>query len=81
VSAAPTAAQILAEIRKLYYETTESTVGRDLARAIELLKQLRDEADRDRAAVYMEGLAEMRAEWAGRASARTPRPPRPRRGS
>jgi hypothetical protein len=32
--------------------------------AIELLKSLPTEEERDKAAVYMEGLAQMRAEWA-----------------
>jgi hypothetical protein len=52
------------EIRRLYYETTPATIRRDLARAIELLKSLGTEAERERAAVYMDGLSEMRSEWA-----------------
>jgi hypothetical protein len=59
-------AAILAEIERLYYQVTEKTVQADFARAIDLLKQLPDEETRSKAAVYMEGLAEMRAEWAGR---------------
>ena len=38
-------------------------VAHDLVHAIELLKSLASEEDRDKAAVYMEGLAQMRAEW------------------
>jgi hypothetical protein len=53
----------LAEIRRLYYETKPSTIRRDLAHAIELVKSMRDEDDRSRAAVYMAGLNEMRKEW------------------
>jgi hypothetical protein len=57
---------ILAEIERLYYQATQTTIRSDFARAIDLLKQLPDEETRSKAAVYMEGLAEMRAEWAGR---------------
>lgn len=53
----------LDEIRQLYYKTTRATVQRDLDRAIDLLKSMRTEEERERAAVYMEGLAEMRKEW------------------
>ncbi len=54
----------LAEIRRLYYRTTAATIQGDLARAIELLKSLKTEPDRERAAVYMDGLSQMRSEWA-----------------
>jgi hypothetical protein len=52
----------LAEIKRLYFSTTRATIGRDFDRAIDLLKSL-PEDERDRAAVFMEGLAEMRKEW------------------
>jgi hypothetical protein len=52
------------EIRRLYYETKPATIGRDFARAIEILRALPTDDERGRAAVYMEGLAEMRSEWA-----------------
>ena len=51
------------EIRRIYFETKPSTIQRDFARAIDLLKTLRDEDERSKAAVYMEGLAELRKEW------------------
>ena len=54
---------VLAEIRRLYFKTTRATVQRDFERAIDLLKSLPSEADRGKAHVYMEGLAEMRKEW------------------
>jgi hypothetical protein len=54
----------IAEIKKLYYEATKATVQDDLYRAIELLKTLPDEEARERVAVYMDGLAQMRSEWA-----------------
>jgi hypothetical protein len=54
----------LEEIKKLYYGATKATIQRDLARAVELFKQLPTEDDRERAAVYMDGLSQMRSEWA-----------------
>ena len=54
------------EIKQLYYQATAKTIQKDFARAIDLLKSMPDEATRERVAVYMEGLAEMRKEWAGR---------------
>ena len=53
----------LAEIRRIYFETKPSTILRDFDRAIDLLKTLPSEAERERATVYMEGLAEMRKEF------------------
>lgn len=57
---------ILTEIERLYYKSTPQTIPADFARAIDLLKQLPDEDTRSKAAVYMEGLAEMRSEWAAK---------------
>ena len=51
------------EIRQLYFATTKATITRDLARAIEILKRMPDETARERAAVYMDGLSQMRSEW------------------
>ncbi len=53
----------LAEIRRLYFTTTRETIDRDLAKALDLLKSLPSEEQRERATVYMQGLAEMRKEW------------------
>jgi hypothetical protein len=53
----------LSEIKRLYYETTKATIRRDLARAIDLLKSMPSDEDRARAAVYMDGLSQMRSEW------------------
>ncbi len=71
----------LAEIKRLYYETTARSVRRDLARAMELLKSMASEEERERAAVYMDGLSQMRSEWerGGSGASRTPRRPRPAR--
>jgi hypothetical protein len=53
----------LAEIRRLYFQTTEQTIQADLAKALDLLKSMRSEDERERATVYMEGLNAMRLEW------------------
>ncbi len=56
----------LAEIRRLYFTTTRETIDRDFAKALDLLKSLPSEEQRERATVYMQGLAEMRKEWKGK---------------
>jgi hypothetical protein len=56
----------LTEIRRLYFRTTRQTIQEDLARALDLLKSMNTEAERERAAVYMEGLAQMRSDWGRR---------------
>jgi hypothetical protein len=53
----------LSAIRKLYFEATPATIARDFDRAIDLLKSMKTEAERERASVYMEGLAEMKKEF------------------
>lgn len=50
-------------IKQLYYGATKATIGRDLEHAIDLLKALPDDEARERAAVYMDGLSQMRSEW------------------
>ena len=55
--------EVLAEIRRIYFKTTAATIERDFDRAIDLLKSIRLPEDRQRATVYMEGLAQMRQEW------------------
>jgi hypothetical protein len=54
----------LSEIRRLYYSATRATIQRDLRRAVDLLKSMPTDDDRQRAAVYMDGLSQMRSEWA-----------------
>jgi len=54
----------LEEIKRLYYNATKATIARDIDRAIDLLKTLPSEEERERVAVYMDGLAQMRSEWA-----------------
>jgi len=62
----------LDEIKRIYFNTTRATVQRDLTRAVELLKAM-SEDERDKAAVYMDGLSQMRSEWGVRG-------PHPRHG-
>jgi len=52
------------EIRRLYFQTTRQTIQRDLERALDLLKSMSSEDERERVTVYMEGLAQMRNDWA-----------------
>jgi hypothetical protein len=54
-----------AEIKRLYYKATAATIHADLKRAIELLKSLKTEEEREMVAVYMDGLSQLRSEWAG----------------
>ena len=57
-------AAALAEIRQIYFKTTKRTIDNDFAHAVDLLKSLPDQETREKATVYMEGLAQMRKEWA-----------------
>jgi hypothetical protein len=61
-----TADDKLAEIRRLYFKTTKQTIQEDLAKALDLLKSMNSEEERERATVYMEGLAEMYKDWVRR---------------
>jgi hypothetical protein len=70
--------EILAEIRELYFKTSRKTIQRDFERAIDLLKTIPTPEERQRATVYMDGLAEMRKEFSAPPSQRTSGP---RRGS
>jgi hypothetical protein len=63
----------LAEIRRLYFSTTKQTIHDDLARALDLLKSMTSEEERERATVYMEGLAQMRSDWARVGKTKRPR--------
>ena len=55
-------AKVREEIRTIYFKTSKKTIDADFDHAIELLKSLPEE-ERDKAAVFMEGLAEMRKQW------------------
>jgi len=56
----------IAEIRRLYFRTTKQSIDQDLAKALDLLKSMNTEEERERATVYMEGLAQMRKDWRGK---------------
>ena len=68
-------------IRQLYFRATANTIEQDFDRAIDLLKAMTSEDERERAVVFMEGLAEMKKQWArparakGRSKAAGRRPP------
>ena len=62
----------VAEIKRLYYHTTRATIKQDFAKAIDLLKTMSTEEERERVAVYMDGLSQMRSDWARQA--RSPMP-------
>jgi len=54
---------VLEQLRTIYFNATQSTIGDDFGNAIDLFKQLTSDEDREKAAVFMEGIAEMRREW------------------
>ncbi len=51
------------EIKQLYFGATQTTIALDLERAIALLISLESDEARERVAVYMDGLSQMRSEW------------------
>jgi hypothetical protein len=55
----------IGEIRRLYFAATPKTIQRDLERAIDILKSLKNDDERSKASGYMEGLNELRKEWKG----------------
>ncbi len=65
----------LAEIRRLYFATSRQTIQRDLTKALDLLKSMATEDERERATVYMEGLAEMAKDWSRDSAAKGARKP------
>jgi hypothetical protein len=75
-----TADDKLAEIRRLYFEATRQTIQRDLDKALDLLKSMASEEERERATVYMEGLLEMRNDWVRESRPKGAKGPGPGRG-
>jgi hypothetical protein len=53
----------LGQIRELYFKATAATIRADFDRAIDLLKSMKTVAEREKATVYMEGLAQTRKEF------------------
>jgi hypothetical protein len=72
------AADKAAEIKRLYYQTSRTTIKQDVAKAIDLLKSMSSDEERERVAVYMDGLSQMRSDWARQA--RSPMPVKTSRG-
>ena len=66
--------EIITEIRAIYFKTTKGTILKDFDRAIDLLKTIESPEERQRATVYMDGLAEMRKEFSVTPSRRTSAP-------
>ncbi len=60
---APDPEQALETIRRIYFKTTRRTIAHDIEHAIDLLKTIPDEPRRDKAAVFMDGLAQMHRDW------------------
>jgi hypothetical protein len=63
-------------IRTLYFNATKATIQRDLSKAIDLFKALKTEEEREKAAVFMDGLSQMRSEWGVRPSGPSSKKPR-----
>lgn len=55
--------RIINQIRRLYENTTPPSVEHDLKQAVRLLKTLPNEESRSSAAVFMDGLSQLRSEW------------------
>jgi hypothetical protein len=53
----------VAEIKRLYYKTTKATIQEDLTKALDLLKSMNSEEERERVAVFMDGMSQMRSDW------------------
>ena len=71
----------VAAIKSVYHAARPTTIERDLRKAIALLKTIPTEEDRERVAVFMDGLSQMRSEWSeARAGARPRSGARPARG-
>jgi hypothetical protein len=53
----------VAEIKRLYYKTTRDTIQADLTKALDLLKSMASEEERERVAVFLDGMSQMRSDW------------------
>jgi hypothetical protein len=58
--------ETIARLKALYFGATPATIDAAFDEAIDLLKALPSDDERAHAAVYMEGLVEMKREFAGR---------------
>ena len=69
---------ILALLRRIYFKTTKLTIEHDFAHAIDLLKRLESEEEREKGTVYMHGLSELRREWSAKKKVRSKKAQRSR---
>jgi hypothetical protein len=53
----------VSEIKQLYLTATKATIARHIEQAIAILKSMDSDEERERAAVFMDGLVEMRSDW------------------
>ena len=53
----------LTEIKRLYYRTTRQTIEQAVRRAVQLLRSMESEEERERARGYLDGLSQMRSDW------------------
>ena len=58
----------LAAIKQLYFRTSKATIAADFDTAIDLLKSMSSDEELERAAVFMDGLAQMKAQWGSRSA-------------
>jgi hypothetical protein len=70
----------VARIKELYLQATRQSIRRDLETAIEILKSIETEDERQRVAVFMDGLSQLRSEWALARQHSTHERRKPRRG-
>lgn len=66
----------LTELRQIYFKTTKKTIEHDFDHAIELLKSLPSEEEREKATAYMEGITQLRKEWGAEKPRRTGKKPK-----
>jgi hypothetical protein len=69
----------LAEIKRLYFSATRQSIQTDLTKALDLLKSMESEEERERATVFMHGLNEMRRDWSAKSKTASRRKRKPRK--
>lgn len=77
----PNARTAADQIKQLYFKATKATIAADLERAIELLISLDSDQARERVAVYMDGLSQMRSEWGAETKSKAAPVKKPRAGT
>ena len=64
----------VAAIKAIYHAAKPTSIEQDLRKAIALLTTIPTEEDRERVAVFMDGLSQMRSEWSEARAGARPRP-------